>query len=168
MYSVKVIGNFTLHKHESLITFMALVFSPIVMILLWTTSECQYIHPTNNSEWDSIQPLLVLQPFHTQWQNSQKSHLAFWILEWNKIVIKQEIGPIGLFCYITRCFGINQSKFLILPHCAIWGEWCDGTSKEREHTYKEPFFMVMVFELGYYTNIRKYFVYLHCTLDVYI
>ena len=91
------------------------------------------------------------------------SRLAFWILEWNKIVIKQEIGPIGLFCYITRCFCINQSMFLILPHCAIWGEWCDGTSKEREHTYKEPFFMVMVFELGYYTNIRKYFVYLHCT-----
>ena len=115
MYSVKVIGNFTLHKHESLITFMALVFSPIVMILLWTTSECQYIHPTNNGKWDSIQPLLVLQLFHTLWQNSQKNHLAFWILEWNKIVIKQEIGPIGLFCYITKCFGINISFCHIVP-----------------------------------------------------
>ena len=139
---------------------MALVFSPIVMILLWTTSECQYIHPTNNGKWDSIQPLLVLQLFHTLWQNSQKNHLAFWILEWNKIVIKQEIGPIGLFCYITKCFGINISFCHIVPF-----EVSDVIVRIRNVSthIRNLFFMVMVFELGYYTSIRKYFVYLHCT-----
>ena len=74
-----VIGNFTLHKHESLITFMALVFSPIVMILLWTTSECQYIHPTNNGEWDSwIAFSLWCFSHFTHCDEFAKNILAFW------------------------------------------------------------------------------------------